>query len=166
MLAGNLKAAEAAAAKVKDAKEKERASLWLAAGRFVEAGRADAATGAEIAAMESELAAIAEAKCEAGNLEMATQILAVMKDADCRARVHIGMAELQLKRNLKAEFRASIDLALKDLQYAKRLFEDQGAPAPLLDCGLTLYLIAKLKGLGGHDSSEIARHYKKLLKLE
>lgn len=51
----------------------------------------------------------------------------------------------------------SLDLALKDITYVKKLFEEYSMPSFVLDGGLNLLRLGQLKGYGDHDLSEMAR---------
>lgn len=114
VLAGDLKGAESAADRIKDAKGKERTSRWLTAGRFVQGGKDGAGAAIDPATIEEELCSIAETKSEAGDLKKAEQILTALRQPDCRCGVYISVAELYLKRNQKKEFQEAIGQALKE----------------------------------------------------
>ncbi|MDF2721716.1 MAG: NAD-binding protein [Paenibacillus sp.] len=51
----------------------------------------------------------------------------------------------------------SLDFALKDITYVKRLYEEYQVPSFVLDGGLTMLRIGHLKGYGGNDLSELAK---------
>lgn len=51
----------------------------------------------------------------------------------------------------------ALDLALKDLSYVKKLFDEHQLPSFLLDGGLNLLRIGHQQGYGANDCSEMAR---------
>jgi len=60
----------------------------------------------------------------------------------------------------------SLDLALKDLGYTKKLFEELHVPSYVLDGGLALLRFGQLKGYGGNDLSEMSRIVREFAGLE
>ena len=60
----------------------------------------------------------------------------------------------------------ALDLALKDAGYVKQLFDSYGSPSFILDGGLSAMKIARQKGLGKKDISEVAKVQRELLNLE
>jgi 3-hydroxyisobutyrate dehydrogenase-like beta-hydroxyacid dehydrogenase len=58
-----------------------------------------------------------------------------------------------------------LQLALKDLKYIRRLFDQFGAEAPLLNGGVDLLEAAVTSGLGERDISEVARLIRGYLKM-
>lgn len=60
----------------------------------------------------------------------------------------------------------SLDLALKDLSYVKKLFEEYQIPSFVLEGGLTLLQLGHLKGYGDKDLSEMARVTREIMKME
>lgn len=60
----------------------------------------------------------------------------------------------------------SLDLALKDITYVKKLFEEYSMPSFILDGGLTLLRLGHLKGYGDKDLSEMARVVREYLGTE
>lgn len=59
----------------------------------------------------------------------------------------------------------ALNLALKDIGYVKRLFEDYGSPSFILDGGLNAFRSAKARGLGPKDVSEVAKVQREFLDL-
>lgn len=60
----------------------------------------------------------------------------------------------------------ALELALKDAGYVKQLFDSYGSPSFILDGGLSAMKIAKQRGLGKKDISEVAKVQRDLLNLE
>jgi 3-hydroxyisobutyrate dehydrogenase-like beta-hydroxyacid dehydrogenase len=60
----------------------------------------------------------------------------------------------------------ALDLALKDLSYVKRMFEELQVPSFVLDGGLTLLQLGHQKGYGGRDLSEMARVTREIMNIE
>ncbi|MBP1989136.1 3-hydroxyisobutyrate dehydrogenase-like beta-hydroxyacid dehydrogenase [Paenibacillus eucommiae] len=60
----------------------------------------------------------------------------------------------------------SLDFALKDITYVKRLFDEQQMPSFVLDGGLNLLRLGHLKGYGSNDLSEMARVTRELMEHE
>nr|WP_306434443.1 NAD-binding protein [Paenibacillus sp. J2TS4] len=57
----------------------------------------------------------------------------------------------------------ALDLALKDISYVKKLFDEHQIPAFVLDGGLSLLRMGHLKGYGGHDVSEMGRVVREMM---
>ena len=57
-----------------------------------------------------------------------------------------------------------MDLGFKDLSYLKRLMDEKGLPSFLMDSGINLYKMAKCKGLGQNDISEVAKVIRDIIK--
>lgn len=66
----------------------------------------------------------------------------------------------------KYEHGFALELALKDAGYVKQLFDSYGSPSFILDGGLSAMKIAKQRGLGKKDISEVAKVQRDLLNLE
>ena len=71
------------------------------------------------------------------------------------------MAPKILQRNYTLDFR--LDFAIKDLSYARRLFDEVGAPSSLLDAGMNLFRTAARLDMEEEDISSVARVMQGLL---
>ena len=60
----------------------------------------------------------------------------------------------------------ALNLALKDMTYVKKMFEELQVPSFILDGGLNLLRCAKAQGLGEKDTTEAARVQRRLFGLE
>lgn len=60
----------------------------------------------------------------------------------------------------------SLDFALKDISYVKKLYEDHQIPSFVLDGGLNLLRLGHLKGYGQNDLSEMARVVREMMEGE
>lgn len=60
----------------------------------------------------------------------------------------------------------SLDFALKDISYVKRLFDDNQIPSFVLDGGLNLLKLGHRKGYGSNDLSEMARVMREIIQGE
>lgn len=57
----------------------------------------------------------------------------------------------------------SLDFALKDISYVKRLFDDKQLPSFVLDGGLNLLRLGHQKGYGNNDLSEMAKVMREII---